>query len=128
MNENNIDEVLQWYESFVDIVRQLSLNAEDQIQKLKGTVVTDEIATDFSEIGMPYTEKLLSYGWITQEQYDHAQKIEKMIERMTQKKELWNDDALLNSDEWDNCRKSGRALLRTLASDVETCFRRKLRE
>ena len=117
MNENNIDEVVQWYESFVDIVRQLSLNAEDQIQKLKGTVVTDEISSDFSEIGMPYAKKLLSYGWITQEQFNHAQKIEKMIEQMTQKKELWNDDALLNSDEWNNCRKSGRALLQTLESD-----------
>ena len=118
MNENNIDEVLQWYESFVEIVRQLSLNAEDQIQKLKGTVVTDEIAIDFSEIGMPYAEKLLSYGWITQQQFIHAQKIEKMIEQMTQKKELWNDDALRKSDEWDICRKSGRALLQTLDSDV----------
>ena len=119
MNDNNIDEVLQWYESFVEIVRQLSLNAEDQIQKLKGTVVTDEIASDFSEIGMPYAEKLLSYGWITQEQLNHAQKIGKMIDRMTQNKELWNDDALLNSDEWNNCRKSGRALLQTLDSDEE---------
>lgn len=59
MNENNIDEVLQWYECFVDIVRQLSLNAEDQKQKLKGTVVTDEIATDFSEIGMSYAKKTI---------------------------------------------------------------------
>ena len=33
--------------------------------------------------------------------------------------ELWNDDALLNSDEWDICRKSGRVLLRTLESDGE---------
>ena len=116
MNDNNIDEVLQWYESFVEIVRQLSLNAEDQIQKLKGTVVTDEIASDFSEIGMLYAKKLLGFGWITQEQFDHVQNIEKMLEHMTQKKELWNDDALLNSDEWDNCRKSGRALLQTLES------------
>lgn len=114
MKESDIDEIMLWYDNFTEIVRQLSMNAEEQIQKLKGTVVADEIATDFSEIGMQYAQKLLSYGWITQEQFIIAQDIEKKLERMSQKKELWNNDALSNAAEWDNCRKSGKELLQTL--------------
>lgn len=114
MKESNIDEIMQWYDNFTEIVRQLSMSAEEQIQKLKGTVVTDEIASDYSEIGMQYAQKLLSYGWITQEQFNIAQGIEKKLEEMTRKKELWNDDALSSAAEWDNCRKSGKKLLQTL--------------
>ena len=114
MKENDIDTIMQWYDRFTEIVRQLSMDAVDQLQKLDGTVVTDEIATDYSEIGMIYAQKLLSHGWITQEQFSLAEDINKMLEQMSQKRELWNDDALLSSTEWDNCRKRGRSLLKTL--------------
>ena len=72
MKEYDIDKIMQEYDAFVEIVRQISVSAEEQIQKLKGTVVTDEIATDFSEIGVPYARNLLVYGWITQEQFKLA--------------------------------------------------------
>lgn len=114
MKENNIDEIVQWYDSFLEIIKQLSMNADDQLQKLNGTVVTDEIASDYTEIGMRYAQKLLSHGWITQEQFCLAEDIECMLEQMTQKRELWNDDALSNSTEWENCRNRGRVLLKTL--------------
>lgn len=114
MKDSNIDEIMRWYDNFTEVVRQLSMSAEEQIQKLNGTVVTDEIASDFSEIGMHYAQKLLSYGWLTQEQFNIAQDIEKKLEKMTQKKELWNDDALSSAEEWDNCRKIGEDLLQTL--------------
>lgn len=39
--------------------------------------------------------------------------IDKELEQMTQQKELWNDEALLNSVEWENCRKMGKDLLET---------------
>lgn len=114
MKENDIDTIMQWYDRFTEIVRQLSMDADEQLQKLNGTVVTDEIALDYSEIGMLYAQKLLSHGWITQEQFSLAEDIEKMLEQMTQKRDLWNDDALSSSTEWDNCRKRGRILLETL--------------
>lgn len=114
MKENDIDEIMQWYDRFIEVVRQLSMNADEQLQKLRGTVVTDEIATDFTEIGLPYAQKLLYNGWITQEQFNHVEEIEKMLEQMTQNKELWNDEALLNSPDWEKCRKRGRILLKTL--------------
>ena len=33
---------------------------------------------------------------------------------MSQKKELWNDDALIKAIEWNECRKMGMNLLQTL--------------
>ena len=80
----------------------------------KGTVVTDEIAIDFSEIGIPYERDLSLCSWITQEQFSLVQDIEEKLNQMTQKKELWNNDALLSSIEWENCRKKGKDLLGTL--------------
>ena len=114
MNEISIDEMVQWYDSFTEIVRQLSLSAEDQIQKLKGTVVSDEIASDFSDVGMPYAEKLFRGGWITEEQFRLAQNIKKKLEDMTKKQELWNNNALSTAKEWADCRKLGMNLLQTL--------------
>lgn len=114
MKENDIDEIVQWYDRFTEIARQLSMNADEQLQKLNGTVVTDEIASDYTEIGMLYSQKLLRHGWITQEQFCLAEDIENMLEQMTQKRELWNDDALSSSTEWENCRNKGRVLLKTL--------------
>lgn len=46
----------------------------------KGTVVTDEIANDFSKIGIPYARDLFLCGWITQEQFELAQGIEEKLE------------------------------------------------
>ena len=114
MNEISIDEMVQWYDSFTEIVRQLSLSADDQIQKLKGTVVSDEIASDFSDVGMPYAEKLFRGGWITEEQFRLAQNIKKKLEDMTKKQELWNNNALSTAKEWADCRKLGMKLLQTL--------------
>ena len=120
MKENDIEEIIQWYNNFINIVKQLSMSAEEQIQQLKGTVVTDELALDFSEIGIPYAQKLLSYGWITQDQFKLVRDIEEKLGQMTQKKELWNDNALINSTDWDSCRKSGMDLLQTLEKHNET--------
>ena len=45
----------------------------------KGTVVTDEIAIDFSEIGIPYERDLSLCSWITQEQFSLVQDIEEKL-------------------------------------------------
>lgn len=126
MKENEIDEVMLLYDNFVEIVRQLSMSAKEQIMKLEGMGVTDEIASDFSEIGMLYAQKLLSCGWITQEQFDFAQEIEEKLKEMSQKKELWNNDALSNSVEWNDCRKRGMNLLQTLGrKEIRPCRNRR---
>lgn len=116
MKESDIDKIVQEYDIFVEVVKQVSMSAEEQMQKLKGTVITDEIASDFSEVGISYARDLLMQGWITQEQFNLVQAIEEKLEQMTQKKEIWNSYAVLSSAEWKNCRKIGKDLLRTLES------------
>ena len=90
------------------------MNAEEQKEKLSGFVATDEIASDFSDIGIVYAKKLLDCEWITQEQFMLAESIDKKFDEMSKKKELWTDNALLISEEWEICRKMGRELIRML--------------
>lgn len=112
--EKDIEEIMQYYDRFINIVKQMSMNAKEQITKLKGTVVADELASDFSEIGMMYAKELLKNEWITQEQYIIAKSIDEMLVSMSKRNELWTEDALLNAEEWEQCRKKGRLLLEML--------------
>lgn len=112
--EKDIEEIMQCYDRFTDIVKQISMTATEQIAKLKGTVVADELASDFSEIGMMYAKELLESEWISQEQYIIAKSIDEMLICMFRKNELWTEDALLNAEEWEECRRKGGLLLETL--------------
>lgn len=112
--EKDIEEIMQCYDRFTEIVKLISMTATEQIAKLKGTVVADELASDFSEIGMMYAKELLESGWISQEQYIIAKSIDKMLICMSKKNELWTEDALLNAEKWEECRKKGGLLLETL--------------
>ena len=37
--EQNIEEIMQYYDRFIDILKQMSMNAEEQIFKLKGKIL-----------------------------------------------------------------------------------------
>lgn len=112
--EKDIEEIMQYYDRFIDIVKQMTMTGKKQIAKLKGTVVADELASDFSEIGMMYAKELLENEWITQEQYSMAKSIDEMLVSMSKRNELWTEDALLNAKEWEVCRKKGRLPLEML--------------
>ena len=62
--EKDIEEIVQCYDRFVDIVKEISMNAKEQIIKLKGTIIADELASDFSEIGIMYAKELLENEWL----------------------------------------------------------------
>lgn len=49
MIKNDIAVMLQWYERFIESVKQIAMSAEEQTTKLSGFVVADEIASDFSD-------------------------------------------------------------------------------
>ena len=104
MLEKDIEEVMQYYERFIDILKQMSMDANKQITILQGTVVADELASGFSDIGMLYATKLLESGWITKEQYIMAESIDRMLDEMSSKKELWTEEALFYAGEWKICR------------------------
>ena len=57
--EKEIDEIMQIYDRFIEVVNELSMDSEKQIQKLKGFAVADEIANDFCEIGMVYAKDIV---------------------------------------------------------------------
>ncbi len=114
MIKEEVDTLVVYYNRFVEIVKQLSLAAEEQIEKLRGTSVADEIATDYCEIALTYAKKLLENQWITNEQYKLIKEIEEKFNIMTQNKTLWSDDALLTAKEWNECRAAGKRLLLTL--------------
>lgn len=109
--EKNIEEMVQYYDRFIEILKQMSMNAEEQINLLKGTAIADELASDFSEIAMMYAEKLLENEWLTEEQLLIAKSIDEMLDVMSKRKELWTEEALRSADEWKECRKKGKILL-----------------
>ncbi len=109
------DEIMQIYYSFIEILEELSMPPQEQIKKLQGTVVADELATDFSDIGFAYAEILKENHWINQEQFHIAEEINNMLDKMSEDTNLWYEKALLYSKEWDYCRQNGKELLDTLS-------------
>ena len=112
--EKEIDEIMQIYDRFIEVVKEFSMDSEKQLEKLKGFAVADEIANDFCEIGMMYAKELVESEWITIEQFEIAKEVENELNQMSSHKELWDEDALLNSQQWEDCREKGKVLLLTL--------------
>ena len=51
---------------------------------------------------------------LTQEQYTIAKSIDEMLVNMSERKELWSEEALVSAEEWEECRKRGKVLLEML--------------
>ena len=66
--EKDIEEIVQCYDRFVDIVKEISMNAKEQIIKLKGTIIADELASDFSEIDV-YKRQIIHNSWSSEIKY-----------------------------------------------------------
>lgn len=109
-----VEELLQLYERMVDNIKQLSLNAFEQLKKLKGYMATDEIASDYCNVAKPYAFILFENGWISKDSLDMIVRVDKKIEEMTKHKELWTDRALIEANEWKECRELACKLLNLL--------------
>ena len=46
----DINEIIHIYDRFIEILEDFSMPQQEQIKKLQGTVVADELATGFSDI------------------------------------------------------------------------------
>lgn len=110
----DIEELVQIYNRLIENIEQLNLTAEEQIEKLKGFAVADEITSDFSDIGLPYAKILVENGWITEEQYKKMKAIDLCFEKMSDNKDLWTNEALRKSAEWEECRNLAKRLLKDL--------------
>ena len=112
----NVEEMTQAYERLVENVEQFSMAPEKQIEKLRGTVASDEIALDFGETARVYAKKLFDNKWMSERQYSIVEEIDKKLEEMSSCKSLWNDNALLTAKEWKECGELGKKLLISLTN------------
>ena len=110
----DIYELIQIYDRFVEILVEFTMPPQEQIQKLQGTAVADELATDFSDIGFAYAKILKENQWINQEQFQEVEVINNMLDSMSIDLNLWDEEALIYSEEWKKCRQNGKRLLDTM--------------
>jgi len=111
---DDLDELLNLFNRVVKNLYDFTAPADKQIERLKGFAVADEVASDFSDISMMYVKILFENEWITGEQYQDFLEIDKKLDEMSDNKNLWDEDALENAEEWKECRKMGLKLLESL--------------
>ncbi|WP_314065282.1 hypothetical protein [uncultured Vagococcus sp.] len=111
---DNVEELTMIYDRLIENIQDFSMSADKQIEKLRGFAIADEIASDFSDITLKYAKELFENNWITSDQYGLFLNIDRELEGMNGYKELWNEDSLKYSAEWEKCRLMGRELLKSL--------------
>ncbi|MEI5993264.1 hypothetical protein [Candidatus Enterococcus mansonii] len=110
----DIEKLTMLYNRVVENLQEFSMPAEEQIKKLKGFPVADEIASDFSDITLNYAKELFENDWITLVQYQKFLVIDEKLNDMSKDKSLWCEEALRNANEWKKCREAGTELLISL--------------
>ncbi|EEO3350167.1 hypothetical protein LUX36_001439 [Listeria monocytogenes] len=113
MTEKNLEKLMLMHKRIIENLEEFSMPAKQQMEKLKDFVVTDELASDFSDIALQYAKILFDNGWLTKEQLDMFLIVDKKLEGMSNNEDFWSDEALETSIEWAECRKQGKAILKT---------------
>lgn len=67
MTEKNVEELMLMHKRIIENLEEFSMPAKQQMEKLKDFVVTDELASDFSDIALQYAKILFDNGWLTKE-------------------------------------------------------------
>ncbi|CUK64573.1 hypothetical protein ACN95T_000919 [Listeria monocytogenes] len=113
MTEKDLEGLMLMHKRIIENLEEFSMPAKQQMEKLKDFVVTDELASDFSDIALQYAKILFDNGWLTKEQLDMFLIVDKKLEGMSNNEDFWSDEALETSIEWAECRKQGKAILKT---------------
>ncbi|EAC8233978.1 hypothetical protein ACG2Y5_001561 [Listeria monocytogenes] len=113
MTEKNLEKLMLMHKRIIENLEEFSTPAKQQMEKLKDFVVTDELASDFSDIALQYAKILFDNGWLTKEQLDMFLVVDKKLEGMSNNEDLWSDEALETSIEWAECRERGKEILKT---------------
>lgn len=113
-NYSDIDDLVSIYDLFIKSLQLFSSSFKIQKEKYKYAVLSDELASDFSDIDMARMKILFENGWITKEQLKLGEKIDDFLEEMNKNKNLWTDEAVEKSLEWEQCRNMGIELLVSL--------------
>ncbi|MBC1396942.1 hypothetical protein HB785_12135 [Listeria welshimeri] len=107
----DVEELMLLHKRVIENLEEFTMPAEKQIEKLKRFDVSDEVASDFSDIALKYAKVLFEEGWLSEEQLKLFFEIDKKLDKMSMNKDLWNDEALKNNIEWSECRNLGKELL-----------------
>ncbi|EIN5667106.1 hypothetical protein LPC17_002725 [Listeria monocytogenes] len=113
MTEKDVEELMLMHKRIIENLEEFSMPAKQQMEKLKDFVVTDELASDFSDIALQYEKILFDHSWLTKEQLDMFLVVDKKLEGMSNNEDLWSDEALETSIEWAECREQGKEILKT---------------
>ncbi|EGP2701556.1 hypothetical protein IYQ02_000914 [Listeria monocytogenes] len=113
MTEKNLEKLMLMHKRIIENLEEFSMPAKQQMEKLKDFVVTDELASDFSDIALQYAKILFDNGWLTKEQLDMFLVVDKKLEGMSNNEDLWSDEALETSIEWAECKERGKEILKT---------------
>ncbi|EDN7166362.1 TPA: hypothetical protein ACP2NB_000788 [Listeria monocytogenes] len=113
MTEKDLEGLILMHKRIIGNLEEFSMPAKQQMEKLKGFVLTDELVSDFSDIALQYAKILFDHGWLTKEQLDMFLIVDKKLEGMSNNEDFWSDEALETSIEWAECRKQGKAILKT---------------
>ncbi|EPN5206765.1 hypothetical protein ACT0VO_000707 [Listeria monocytogenes] len=113
MTEKDLEGLMLMHKRIIENLEEFSMPAKQQMEKLKDFVVTDELASDFSDIALQYAKILFDNGWLTKGQLDMFLIVDKKLEGMSNNEDFWSDEALETSIEWAECRKQGKAILKT---------------
>ncbi|HAA6374994.1 TPA_asm: hypothetical protein GGB78_07360 [Listeria monocytogenes] len=113
MTEKDLEGPMLMHKRIIGNLEEFSMPAKQQMEKLKGFVLTDELVSDFSDIALQYAKILFDHGWLTKEQLDMFLIVDKKLEGMSNNEDFWSDEALETSIEWAECRKQGKAILKT---------------
>ncbi|EAF4914410.1 hypothetical protein C1T33_01345 [Listeria monocytogenes] len=113
MTEKDLEGLMLMHKRIIGNLEEFSMPAKQQMEKLKDFVVTDELASDFSDIALQYAKILFDNGWLTKEQLDMFLVVDKKLEGMSNNEDLWSDEALETSIEWAECRERGKEILKT---------------
>ncbi|EOL43045.1 hypothetical protein [Enterococcus phoeniculicola] len=113
-NYNNVDDLIAIHDLLIKNLQIFSSSFKIQKEKYKHAVLSDELASDFSDIDIERMKILFENGWITEEQLNLGEKINAFLEEMNKDKSLWTDEAVKKSLEWEKCREMGLELLESL--------------
>ncbi|EAC5024518.1 hypothetical protein AR101_10685 [Listeria monocytogenes] len=113
MTEKDLEGLMLMHKRIIGNLEEFSMPAKQQMEKLKGFVLTDELVSEFSDIALQYAKILFDHGWLTKEQLDMFLIVDKKLEGMSNNEDFWSDEALETSIEWAECRKQGKAILKT---------------
>lgn len=96
-NYNNVDDLIAIHDLLIKNLQLFSSNFKIQKEKYKHAALSDELASDFSNIDMERMKILFENGWITEEQLNLGETINSFLEEMNKDKSLWTDEAVKKS-------------------------------